>query len=781
MSFERAKKLGKKVIRYPDYQPSVLSSKDWFYGVIPSDPKLVAINYLRRLFPILRWITHYNVGWLTGDIIAGLTVGMVLVPQCMSYATIATLPPEYGLYSAFVGTMTYFLFATSKDISIGPVAVMSLMVSQIIRFVDQRHPKEWSNPEIATNLAFVCGFIALGIGLLRLGWIVELIPLPVVAGFMTGSAINIAAGQVPGLMGITGFDTRAATYHVIINTLKGLGRTQKDAAFGLVGLFTLYAIRITCDQLSRRYPRRARILFFVSAFRSAFVIVVLTFASWLYTRHRKSKNGSYPIKILQNVPGGLKHVGSPNIDHRLISALAPKLPVAAIVLLLEHIAIAKSFGRINNYTIDPNQELIAIGVTNTVGTVFGAYPATGSFSRSALKSKSGVRTPAAGILTGIIVIVALYGLTPAFYWIPSAGLSAVIIHAVADLVTKPTQMYMFWRTSPFEFFIWVAAVLVTIFSSIENGIYVSLSVSAALLVFRLAHPRGHFLGRVRVHSSNTTSDVRDVFVPLSRNRVINPQIRVDPPPPGILIYRFEETFLYPNCSVFNSEIVSHVKATTRRGKDLRLIPLSDRPWNDPGPRNAAASEWEENQARPVLRAIVLDFSTISQVDTTSIQALVDTRFEIERWTEHPVEFHFASILSPWIRRSLIGGGFGYDDRLPSANRPHVFVPLSARYDDSFSGGALSKDIEDGDTKGVVLPDPSYGTIHGSEGSAVQVDTPFFHLDLAEAVAAAESGLSSRSKISPPHSSELSVGKDDGYEAEHGIEQSGGQGYDWMNG
>ena len=278
------------------------------------------------------------------------------------------------------------------------------------------------------------------------------------------------------------------------------------------------------------------------------------------------------------------------------------------LLLLSNPNLA--FGRINNYKIDPNQELIAIGVTNTFGTLFSAYPATGSFSRSALKAKSGVRTPAAGILSSIIVIVSLYGLTPAFFWIPTAALSAVIIHAVIDLVTKPSQAYRFWCVSPFEFFIWFAAVIVTIFSSIENGIYVSLSTSAVLLIFRLAHPRGHFLGRVRVHSTRDPSDSRDVFVPLSPNRVINPQIRVDLPPPGILVYRFEETYLYPNCTVLNSELVDHVKANMRRGRDLRLVPLSDRPWNDPGPRHGVAAEWEENQARPALRAIVLDFLTV---------------------------------------------------------------------------------------------------------------------------------------------------------------------------
>lgn len=751
MATERAKNLGKRIIEYPEDQPSVISSRDWVHN-LKRDPKDFATQYLRRLFPILGWITRYNVGWLTGDVIAGLTVGMVLVPQSMSYATIATLPPQYGLYSAFVGVMIYCLFATSKDVSIGPVAVMSLTISQIITYIDNKHPKEWSSPEIATNVAFICGFIVLGIGLLRLGWIVELIPIPAVAGFMTGSAINIAVSQVPGLLGITGFNTRAATYHVIINTLKGLGRTQKDAAFGLVGLFFLYATRMTCDYLSRRYPRRAKVFFFISAFRSAFLIVVLTLASWLYTRHRKSKKGTYPIKILGTVPRGLKDVGTPHIDSRLLSALAPKIPVATIILLLEHIAIAKSFGRINGYKIDPNQELVAIGVTNTVGTCFGAYPATGSFSRSALKSKSGVRTPAAGILSGIIVLVALYGLTPAFYWIPTAALSAVIIHAVVDLVTKPPQVYKFWCISPFEFFIWSAAVLVTIFSTIENGIYVSLSTSFVLLIFRLAHPRSRFLGRVRVHSSNNPSHARDVFVPLVDDHVINPQIRVEPPPHGVLVYRLEETFLYPNCSILNSEIVDHVRANIRRGADVRLIPLADRPWNDPGSRHGPDTEWEENQARPVLHSIVLDFSTASQVDTTSVQALIDTRREVERWTNAPVEFHFASILSPWIRRALVAAGFGYDHRVRSP-RPHD-VATVVPYDDPETQGPIPKDVEAGESTDTQAYGSAYGRVQHGEASAVQVDTPYFHLDLAEAVAAAEASLL---KLTPS-TSEISEGR-----------------------
>ncbi|KAL4251638.1 SLC26A/SulP transporter family protein [Abortiporus biennis] len=737
----KAKQLGKRIIGHQDNRPEVVPVTEWVQH-LSQDPKRDAINFVEGLFPITGWITRYNFGWLYGDVIAGLTVGMVVVPQSMSYAQIATLPPEYGLYSAFVGVLIYCLFATSKDVSIGPVAVMSLTISQIIKHVQESHPNEWEGPQIATTVAFICGIIVLGIGFLRLGWIVEFIPAPAVSGFMTGSAINIVSGQVPGLMGITGFDTRAATYKVIINTLKGLPRTKLDASFGLVALFFLYAIRITCDWLGRRYPRRQRIFFFLSVFRNAFVILVLTIASWLYCRHRKSSSGKYPIKILQDVPRGFKHVGTPNIDKNLVSALASELPVATIILLLEHIAISKSFGRVNGYKINPNQELIAIGVTNLIGTCFAAYPATGSFSRSALKSKSGVRTPAAGILTSIVVIVALYGLTPAFFWIPTAGLSAVIIHAVADLVASPRQVYSYWRVSPLEFIIWAAAVLVTIFSTIENGIYTSVCASAALLLIRIAHPRGYFLGKVTLHLGagprpDEPEQSREVYVPLKpKGRLMNADVKVVPPAPGVVVYRLEDSFIYPNSSSVNSTIVDYVKAHMKRGVDMSQIKLSDRSWNDPGPR-PGHDENAENNKRPDLRAIVLDFSSVSQIDTTGVQSLIDTRNEVERWANHPVEFHFATILSPWIRRALVAGGFG-TGTTPSDLPKEIAAVVPYR---GFEGdiGQLTR-FPDEETP-VHEEQRSKAVEAGDHAPIALQDTPFFHLDIVQAVRAAEASAS----------------------------------------
>ncbi|KAH9842931.1 sulfate permease, partial [Rhodofomes roseus] len=733
-----AKNAVKRAVGHPKEPVPVVTVEHWIRRLSP-DPKRDAIDYLTSLFPIFGWITRYNLGWLTGDLIAGLTVGIVAVPQSMSYAKLASLPAEYGLYSSFVGTLVYSLFATSKDVSIGPVAVMSQTVAQIIAYVDKHHPGAWANTQIATTVAFICGFIALGLGILRLGWIVEFIPAPAVSGYMTGSAINIVSGQVPGLLGLSSVNTRTAPYKVIIDTLKALPQTKLDAAFGITGLVCLYMIRFACTYSTKRYPRRQRLFFFISVFRNAFVIIILTIASWLYCRHRATKSGSYPIKVLGTVPRGFQHLGPPKIDRDLVSALASELPVATIILVLEHIAISRSFGRVNGYKIDPNQELIAIGVTNTVGTLFGAYPATGSFSRSALSSKSGVRTPAAGIIKSVIVLVALYGLTPAFYWIPNAGLSAIIIHAVADLVATPRQVYSFWRVSPLEFIIWAAAVLTTVFSTIEDGIYTAIAASLALLLIRLARPRGYFMGKVQLRSSEKpNAESRDIYVPLNpKPSLWKSGVRVTPPTPGVIVYRFEESVLYPNSALLNTAIVDYVKEKMRRGRDISAIKLSDRPWNDPGPR-PGHDENAENIQKPTLHAIVFDFSGVSQIDTTAIQALIDTRTEVERWADRTIEFHFATILSPWVRRALIAGGFGTG--VPISNIPREIAAVVPYRGGQEAVHRVDKpQAEDEESK---LPNVVEEERHFEEETSPLdlEDTPYFHFDLVGAVRAAEAGL-----------------------------------------
>lgn len=226
----------------------------------------------------------------------------------MAYAKLAELPVEFGLYSSFMGVLLYWFFATSKDITIGPVAVLSTVTGDVILEAQRKLAgKNVPADIIASSLAIVAGAIVLFLGLIRLGWIVDLISLPAISAFMTGSAINIAVGQVPTMMGITGFSTRESTYKVVINILKHLGRSNLNASFGLTALFLLYFIRFVCNTCAKRFPSRAKLFFFLSTLRTAFVILLYVLFSYLVNRHHKA-NGTKPkITTLGTVPRGKIH------------------------------------------------------------------------------------------------------------------------------------------------------------------------------------------------------------------------------------------------------------------------------------------------------------------------------------------------------------------------------------------------------------------------------------------------------------------------------------------
>ncbi|KAI9701616.1 MAG: Sulfate permease 2 [Bogoriella megaspora] len=678
---------------YVEAEPTIW---EWFDSVIPSGRQFV--NYLWSLFPFTHWILHYNLQWLIGDLIAGITVGAVVVPQGMAYASLATLPVEFGLYSSFMGVLIYWFFATSKDITIGPVAVLSTVTGNVLTEVTDKYGDKYAPQDVAGALAIIGGAIVCFIGVVRLGWLVEFISLTAISAFMTGSAINIAVGQVPTLMGITGFSTRDATYKVVINTLKHLGRTKLDAAMGLTALAMLYIIRSACTYGSKRFPRQKKAFFYASTLRTVFVILLYTLISWLVNRHHRDHT---KFKVLGKVPRGFQHAKVPYVTTDMISAFANELPATVIVLLIEHISIAKSFGRVNNYTINPSQELVAIGVTNLLAPFLGAYPATGSFSRTAIKSKAGVRTPFAGVITAIVVLLAIYALPAVFFYIPNASLSGVIIHAVGDLITPPNTVYQFWRISPLEVLIFFAGVFVTVFASIEDGVYTTITVSAALLLWRVFKARGRFLGKVKIHSvvgdhliqgdepkygsnaGNTRNlksgednglSGRDIFLPIDHHDGSNPEIQLRTPYPGIFIYRFSEGYNYPNANHYLDYMVHTIFQQTQRTDPFSYPKKGDRPWNDPGPRKNVKDPAQD--ARPTLKAIILDFASVNNVDITSVQHLIDVRNQLDRYAApEVVEWHFAHINNRWTKRALAAAGFGYPSIASSDGQFHRWKPV----------------------------------------------------------------------------------------------------------
>lgn len=685
---------------------------------------------------------------------------------------------------------------------------MSTIVGNVVLSAQDTHP-EIPGHVIASALSVVCGGVVCAIGLAKMGWLVDFISLTAISAFMTGSAITIAVGQIPTMMGISGFSTRDPPYLVFIHTLEGLPRTSIDAALGLTALALLYMIRSMFTYLAMKQPHRRKIWFFCQTLRTVFIILLYTLIGWVCNLDLNGQNQDQsPFRILGQVPRGFQHAAVPTVNADIISTFADQLPASIIVLLIEHISIAKSFGRVNNYTIDPSQELVAIGVSNLLGPFLGGYPATGSFSRTAIKSKAGVRTPFAGVITAVVVLLAIYALPAVFFYIPNAALSAVIIHAVGDLITPPNTVYQFWRISPFEVFIFFAGVIVTVFTSIETGIYVVIAVSAALLLFRVFKAKGRFLGRVKVHSvigdhlidsddqlnmmnknktqQNTSS--RNIFLPIDHHDGSNPQVQAQHPYPGIFIYRFSEGYNYPNANHYLDYMVEVIFKETRRTDREAYKKRGDRPWNDPGPRRGAPAMVEDD--RPTLKAIILDFSSVNNVDITSVQHLIDVRNQLDKYAApHTVQWHIACINNRWTKRALAAAGFGY----PTAEAEEGFHRWKPIFSVAELGGASSaaeaaedalnrqrtRDVESGrirsshgaqdsvarkdfteddDINLAIKSSLAYRPAPNTKVAVVQgLNRPLFHLDLTSAL---QSAIHNVEELEALHRREESERKED---------------------
>ncbi|KAJ3040229.1 hypothetical protein HDV00_011327 [Rhizophlyctis rosea] len=611
-----------------------------------------AFRYVKDLFPLFQWIRRYNLQWFIGDLIAGFTVGFLVVPQALAQARIATLPIEYGLYTAFVGLVIYAFFATAKDVTIGPTAVLSLFTSQVL--VNANRDASGNNifppVQFAIGAAFFAGIYELAIGLLRLGIVVDFIPSSVIAGFTTGAATTIIIQQIPKLMGIKGIDTNSQGPHLILRDIfKLISTTKLDAAFG----FSAIALLVFFKFIGQRWGAKRKWVWYLSLAGTGIALVLYILVSFgVY----QAQGGKVAYSLVGNVPRGFKQFAAPTITPELASRLWSPAITVALVGIVEHVAITKSFGRVNGYTnnINPNQEIIALGLTNTFGSFLGGYPATGSFSRSAVKAASGVRTPAAGWITGTIVVLALYVLTPVFFYIPESVLSAIIIVAISDLIARYPVWLEFWNSNITDFLVAIVSLLATIFAGIENGIYSSVVLAAVILLFRQARPTITTLIRTKNHKSYVPVEVAQSSIEEpagdTEKGTALPSDEIIPTPPGIVIISFQDSILYPNAHHTADRLLQIVHEQSSFGGTPRRA--GDRLWCDDTEEKAAKlakGAGEEHIPKPVLRAIVLDMSRVSHLDAAGYQTLNDFRIEATRWAGALVPFHFVQPRASYLR------------------------------------------------------------------------------------------------------------------------------------
>ncbi|KAF9278663.1 hypothetical protein BGZ68_008430 [Mortierella alpina] len=574
-----------------------------------------APRYVYERLPIIKWLPKYNRGWAIKDIIAGVTVGLIVVPQGMSYAKVAGLPVQHGLYSAYIGAIFYCFMGTSKDLTIGPTAVISLITGELVAELAGRMTPQ----EVAAVSCLLVGALTMILGVLRLGIILDFFPTSVLVGYTTGAAVTIIIQQIPKWLGIPNINNRAPVYTVIINMLKAIKTLSwLDLVIGLASMFILVALGLAVD----RWGRGKFSIQMIKISRFFFVTVVATVVSFAVNKNAPlDANGIIipRISILKTVPSGLPHPIVPSVPSDLLSLIAPKLAAITLALILEHIAIGKAFARRNRYQIDANQELLALGLANVTASFFGAYAVTGSFSRSAVKFQCGVRSPFAGFITGALVLLAIFFLTPVFFYIPDAALSAVIMVAVATLVSPPSVFYQFFKINLWDFLSSQIALWVTIFVSVETGIATGVGFSLLVLLYRVARPNFHVLRQLK--------DRPEVFVDES----VTNSFETVAAPHGVLVFRIEESTTFPNTEAFKTWVVDECYKYTRFGGVVK--PISERLWSDDlevhiRKLRQIAHGKESNitdDDLPRLRAVILDFSAVNNIDSTGLQGLFDLR------------------------------------------------------------------------------------------------------------------------------------------------------------
>ncbi|KAK0392508.1 hypothetical protein NLU13_2003 [Sarocladium strictum] len=622
-----------------------------------------ASQYFKSLFPFLTWIRRYNSAWLGSDLIAGITVGAIVVPQGMAYASLAKLDPEFGLYSSFVGVMIYWLFGTSKDISIGPVAVLSTVVGNLVHDVNTSAP-DVAPYAVAASLSILTGFLVLLMGLLRCGFIVNLVSAPSLAAFMTGSAITIIVSQIPSVLGLTGFSTREAPFKVIMNTITSIDQANVNAVLGFSALILLYLARSGFTLAAERSPKHRAALQLLNSMRAVSVIVFFTLVSW-FAHWSTALEPTFDV--LGTIPKGFQHFGFPPVNTDLFITIIPYLPATIVVMLVEHMAIAKSFGRANNYSINPSQEMVAIGMTNLVGPFFGGYPSTGSFSRTAIQSKSGARSPLAGMMTGLMVLLALYLLTAAFFYIPTAVLAAVVIHAVGDLITPASTLRQYWAVSAVELLVFSVGVLASFMKSIETGLYASVALSTVALLYQSLRIRARDAQiRLPLQLRRCVRNMRPSRVPSRqygtfegpqeagsqdyRLNLVDKAARL--PHPGVVVYQLPTSLDYINSARSLHELTSFVLKHTLSPAEIPSDLQKEQSWSPPEFETEAS---RDNLTLSPLQAIVLDFSMTQSVDATAVQQLVDLKKQLDAYASPTVlEWRFVHIDSRQVRKSLQG-------------------------------------------------------------------------------------------------------------------------------
>jgi SulP family sulfate permease len=502
-------------------------------GQAPQDRRGITAMKLARYLPILEWGRGYGGVTLTNDLVAAAIVTIMLIPQSLAYAMLAGLPPEIGLYASILPIIAYALFGTSRALAVGPVAVISLMTLTAASAVAAPGSAEFIAATLV--LALLSGLILIVMGVLRLGFLANLLSHPVVSGFITASGIIIATSQLKSLLGIK------ASGEAMPELITTLIENAKDTnpytlAIGLIATGFLFWVRKGLKPMLVGFGLAARPADLVAKAGPIVAVALSILAVIAFDLEAKG------VKVVGDIPQSLPPFTVPLFDAELWQRLAVPALLLSIIGFVESVSVAQTLAAKKRQRIVPDQELIGLGAANVAAAFSGGYPVTGGFARSVVNFDAGAETPAAGAFTAIGILLAALFLTPLLASLPIATLAGTIIVAVLSLVDFKTPRAI-WHYSKADFAAMAATIAVTLLIGVEPGVMAGVGLSLALFLWRASRPHAAIVGRVP-----ETEHFRNV----KRHKVFTD--------PRILTIRIDESLTYLNARWLEEFVLEEIAA-----------------------------------------------------------------------------------------------------------------------------------------------------------------------------------------------------------------------------
>ncbi|XP_051175949.1 sodium-independent sulfate anion transporter-like isoform X2 [Leptopilina boulardi] len=436
-------------------------------------------DVLRRRIPIIAWLPNYSINKFLQDSLAGFTVGLTVIPQGIAYAIVAGLPAQYGLYSSFMGCFIYLFFGSSKDITVGPTAIMALLSFPYVKAM---------GPDIAVLLCFLTGCVITLMGIFHLGFLVDFISMPVICGFTNAAAVIIGFSQVGTLFGLSGRSD--SVYDAMMKLINNFLEIKLwDTILGVLCIIALFCLKnLPGKKFGSPFEKT---LWLLSLSRNAIVVITGTILAYSFSL----SDQPIPFKITGNITEGLPPFSSPPFSTiynnktysflDMTTKLGSSIASVPFIAILESIAIAKAFAK--GRSLDATQEMIALGLCNIMGSFVKSMPVTGSFTRTAVNFTSGVKTPMGGIVTGCVVLLACGLLTSAFKFIPKATLAAIIIVAMYNML-EFNIFSVLWKTKKIDIIPLTVTLVCSLIFGPEYGMLAGITINLMLLLYFTARP-----------------------------------------------------------------------------------------------------------------------------------------------------------------------------------------------------------------------------------------------------------------------------------------------------